>query len=314
MICMSSSSVDDQAVIIPDRLECLSSLSQPLLSSNGVEINDVLRFFVGDHKAIAFEQGAQCGGNFPCGTCGIHVSKFTDQTHALRLRVRSLQDIQNLATSGPHFGTRLNVVRPFENLTMGEIQTKLRLRGCIDVDMPKAQLIAKLKNILEGVQCVPSLLLSCPTSELKQFNLQQYSILPCEPLHYLKGHLNNLLPNVPTLLTGELKTSVHDLIQRCVHWKDSGHTGADMRVGLLRVYSMLINAVECGRLSSNSNVLDLIQTAVTLSHILYSPPSERTSRNVLRLYNVCWLHHELCLSLSPLSLGQNFLDCIIILY
>ena len=51
---------------------------------------------MGDHKAIAFEQGAQCGGNFPCGTCGIHVSKFTDQTHALRRRVRLLQDIQNL--------------------------------------------------------------------------------------------------------------------------------------------------------------------------------------------------------------------------
>ena len=245
MICMSSSSVDDQAAIIPDRLECLSSLSQPLISSNGVEVNDVLRFFVGDHKATAFEQGAQCGGNFPCGTSGIHVSKFTDQTHALRRRVRSLQDIQNLATSG-RFGKRFNVVRPFESLTMGDIQTELRLRGCIDVDMPKAQLIAKLKNILEGVQRVPSLLLSCPTSELKQFNLTKYSILPCEPLHDLKGHLNNLLPNVPTLLTGELKTNVHDVIQKCVYWKDSGHTGADMRVGLLRVYSMLIKAVESG--------------------------------------------------------------------
>ena len=220
-----------------------------------------------------------------------------------------MRDIQNLATSG-HFGKRLNVVRPFENLTMGDIQTELRLRGCIDVDMPKAQLAAKLKSILEGVQRVPSLLLSCPTSELKQFNLQRYSILPCEPLHDLK---NNLLPNVPTLLTGGLKTNVHDLIQKCVYWKDSGHTGADMRVGLLQVYSMLINAVANGRLYSNS-VLDLIRTAVTISHILHSPPSELTPRNVLRLYNVCWLHHELCLSLSPLSLGQNFLDCIIIPY
>ena len=80
-----------------------------------------------------------------------------------------------------------------------------------------------------------------------------------------------------------------------------------MRVGLLRVYSMLINTVESGRLSSNSNVLDLIQTAVTISHILYSPPSKCTPRNVLRLYNMCWLF-------SPLSLGQIFLDCIIIHY
>ena len=132
MICMSSSSVNHQAAIIPDRLECLSSLSQPLISSNGV-VNDVLCFVVGDHKAIAFEQGAQCRGNYSCGTCGIHVSKFTDQTHALCRRVRSLQDIQNLATSGC-FGKRLNVVQPFENLTIGDIQTELRLRVCIDVD------------------------------------------------------------------------------------------------------------------------------------------------------------------------------------
>ena len=87
-----------------------------------------------------------------------------------------------------------------------------------------------LLSILEGVQRVPSLLLSCPTRELKQFNLQRYSILSCEPFHDLKAHLNNLLPNVPTLLTSELKTHVHNLIQRCVYWKDSGHTGADMRV------------------------------------------------------------------------------------
>ena len=77
----------------------------------------------------------------------------------------------------------------------------------IHVDMPKGQLIAKLKNILEGVQHIPSLLLSCPTSELKQFNLQKYLILPREPLHDLKGCLNYLLP----------KTNVHDLIQRCVY-------------------------------------------------------------------------------------------------
>ena len=46
-ICMSSSSVNDQVTIIPDRLECLSSLSRPLISSNGVEVSDVLRFFCG---------------------------------------------------------------------------------------------------------------------------------------------------------------------------------------------------------------------------------------------------------------------------
>ena len=59
------------------------------------------------------------------------------------------------------------------------------------------------------------------------------------------------------------------------------------------------------RIISNSIVLDLIQTAATISHTLYSPPSERTPRNVLQLHNVCWLHHELCLSLSPSLIGTK---------
>ena len=66
-------------------------------------------FFVGDHKAITFEQGAQNGGNFPCRTCGIHVSKFIDQTHALHRKAPLFQDIQSLATLD-NFGRRLNVV------------------------------------------------------------------------------------------------------------------------------------------------------------------------------------------------------------
>ena len=67
----------------------------------------------------------------------------------------------------------------------------------------------------------------------------------------------------------------------------------------------LLNVVDY--LSSNSHVLDLVQTAVTISHILYSPPSERTPRNVLRLYNVCWLHHELCLYLFPSLIGTGII-------
>ena len=305
LVCLSSSSIDDQAALIADRLDCLFSLSQPVTTDSGIQICDVLRFFVGDHKAIAFEQGTQCGGNYSCGCCGIHVEKYVDQPHALRRKVRLLCDLQHHATMG-RFGCNPNVVKPFESLTLGNLQNELRKRGCVEIDLPKQKLVQKLKEILEGVQRVPSLLLSNPKADLSHYNLDHYTILPCEPLHDLKGHLNNLLSNISSLLTDQLKTDVHDLIQRTVYWKDSGHTGADMRVGLLRVYHVLLKAAESGTLNDSDGVLNLIRTAVCISDILYSPPEERTPRNILRFYNACWFHHELCVSLFPSLIGSKF--------
>ena len=173
IVCLSSSSIDDQAALIADRLDCLFSLSQPVNSSSGVQISDVLRFFVGDHKAIAFEQGTQCGGNYSCGCCGIHVEKYVDQSHALHRKVRSLHDLQHLATMG-HYGCNPNVVKPFESLTLRNLQNELRKRGCIGIDLPKHKLVQKLKENLEGVQRVPSLLLSNPNADLNQYNLSHW--------------------------------------------------------------------------------------------------------------------------------------------
>ena len=304
IVCLSSSSTDDQAALIPDRLECLSSLRDPVESSKGVCVKDVIRFFVGDHKAVAFEMGMQCGGHYPCGCCGIHVDENTDQTLSLRRKVRSVKDLQQLATKGV-FGVKRNVVKPFENLTVGNLRNELRARGCIDIDLPKPELYSKLKKLLEGCQRVPSLLLSNPNCELELCYLDKYSILPHEPLHDLKGHLNNLLPVVSDLLTNPLKKEVHDLIQTTVYWKDSGHTGADLRVGLLRVYQVLLKAKNTG-IHIDGDILKLIESAVYISELLYMPPSERTPRNVLRLYNVCWVHHELCVSLFPSLKGTKF--------
>lgn len=51
-------------------------------------------------------------------------------------------------------------------------------------------------------------------------------------------------------------------------------------------------------LLSNSNasgpVVRLLQTAVKIGEILYSSEEHRTPRQVLQLYNHCWVHHELC--------------------
>ena len=64
LIALNSSSIEDQAGIIPDRVECLS---EPILSSSGIKINDTLKFFTGDHTSHACNSKGAC--KFKCGGC-----------------------------------------------------------------------------------------------------------------------------------------------------------------------------------------------------------------------------------------------------
>ena len=294
MIAISSSSADDQAALIPDRVDALMELSEPIYTSKGIEIHDKLRFFLGDKKAASFEQGTQCSGNYRCGFCGIHVEKHHDQAHALRRNGRSLKDIQVCALNGT-FGGRADIVKPFEGLSIGQLQTELIARGCADIPTTKDKLLEKLKFIL-GVQRVPSLLLCNPKQTLRSLNLEKYSVMPCEPLHDLKGHLNNLFEALPDILQSPLKEKIEIVIKNTIAGKDSGHTGADLRVCAVRVLAALIDARKAG-CHVDTEVMQLMETVVKVSENLYADESKRSSRHILQLYNCCWLHHELCLTL-----------------
>ena len=45
-----------------DRVECLLDMAEPLTASNGVSIDDEMRFFKGNSPAQQFERGTQQGG------------------------------------------------------------------------------------------------------------------------------------------------------------------------------------------------------------------------------------------------------------
>lgn len=55
IMAVSSSSKEDQASLIPDRVECLSDLAQMITATNGVPVKDIMRFFKGDSSAQQFE-------------------------------------------------------------------------------------------------------------------------------------------------------------------------------------------------------------------------------------------------------------------
>ena len=97
---LSSSSAEDQAGIIPDRISCLQTLDSLLTSSGSVPVRDRLLFFFGDKPAAQFERGCKQGGDFPCGTSGCHASCMDDFSHCQQLEWRNMEDMQAIATKG----------------------------------------------------------------------------------------------------------------------------------------------------------------------------------------------------------------------
>ncbi len=152
--------------------------------------------------------------------------------------------------------------------------------------MKKPELQEKLTEILEGAQRVPSLLVLSPMQTLTELNLSQYEVLDCEPLHDMKGHLLNILPEIPPLLSEPLRSECQQILDTTfTHNKVSG---ALLRVAAIKLHLKLI------RSDAHKQVKLLAETAIRISEILYMSDAKRCPKTVLRLYNLTWLNHELC--------------------
>ena len=216
MFGLNSSSIEDQATLIVDRVDCLEEMDEPLIASNGVPVTDIIRFFVGDHPAKQFERGTQCGGVYKCGSCGCKSSLMDDQTHALQCSTRSLTELQALAIGGV-LGKVPCTVKPLyvPDLVVKDIRKELVARGVKDVVKKRIELQKNLQEVLKGVQRVPSLLLLHPEKPLSDLSIDKYEIMDCEPLHDIKGHLLNLFAELPSILENPVKAACINRIKQC---------------------------------------------------------------------------------------------------
>ena len=237
LLSLGGSSVEDQATIIGDRIDCLRSLSTPI-ESDGMLINDTARFFTGDHPATQFEQGTKIGGTYKCGACGCKETLFDDQSHSLHHTRRSLNLLQSLATQGV-YGKQVGVVRPFDGLKVNELRRELSTRRICCNTGTKKDLQKQLDETLKGVASVPALLLTNPTQNLSSLNLTKYEVVASEPLHDLKGHIVNLLTELLHILptTESYTAECNHMISTYLAKKKK--SGADMRRALIQVLLML---------------------------------------------------------------------------
>ncbi len=287
MLAASSSSISDQLALIADRVDCLHDLPKKIKTSEGIEVTDHLVFFTGDQPAQSFERGSQVGGNYKCGSCGVHTTMIADLANTLHCKWRSLDDLQKLALAGNH-GNKPGSSKPFDKLKVKELREELRARGSFDIDKPAPELRTQLAELLQGIQRVPSLVIHSPTATLASLNLGRYMVVDCEPLHALKGHLTNLFAELPHILTGDFKETCKTLIEKSLA-KDK-ITGADLRRLAIHVLILFQN-------HGNDELITLMDTIVRVSSLLYSTDAKRCPRSILQLYNTTWLHHELCVKL-----------------
>lgn len=71
-------------------------------------------------------------------------------------------------------------------------------------------------------------------------------------------------------------------------------SGILLRVASIKVYLKLLKEKDV-----DSKVKQLLYALIKISELLYASECNRTPKSVLQLYNVTWLHHELCCELLP---------------
>ena len=188
-------------------------------------------------------------------------------------------------------GKKQGIVRPFDALTKEEIKDELRKRDVYTSATTKKDLQHTLHKALEGIQRVPSLLIHNPTQPLEQLNLDSYQVLDCEPLHDLKGHINNIITELPSILDPDIKTHYKQVLEADLSKEKK--TGADYRLTLIHLVGVM------QKHKAPEKVCTLLQTLAEMSRLLYLGESERTNKEILRLYNTTWLHFELIKELFP---------------
>ena len=96
----SSSSTEDQLMLVQTRRDCLKQVGERVCTKSGAEVHDVIRFFYGDGPAAQFEAGHKQSGTYCCVECGANSFCFNDIAYCFRAPKPSLQERQEFVLQG----------------------------------------------------------------------------------------------------------------------------------------------------------------------------------------------------------------------
>ena len=291
ILARSSSSIEDETKFNQARFDDLPNISTPISTLKGVEVTDILRYFHADGPARQFECGNNIGGYYPCSGCGALSTMFDDIAYSYRTKLLTIEERQSFILKGEAW--KLVPPKPLDDLLIGPLRKELQKHGVSTKDMKRAELDKTFQELRMGINNFPALLYCCPNASLESLHIDKYEISPLEPLHDLKGHISHLLEAAMPLLEAEIQIKVHTIIDS-VLGKETKRC-SDYRKALV----LIDITMQKQKQGINDDVLKLFSTCVEIQHILYSKENERTDANILRLYNLTYMHATICNKLFP---------------
>ena len=92
------------------------------------------------------------------------------------------------------------------------------------MDSLKDELEAKYENVMTGIHHLPGILYESRKTNLNEVGLDDYEILPVEPLHTIAGHIKNIYQAMPSNLTKQEKQELEDAIDASFSGKNGSFT------------------------------------------------------------------------------------------
>ena len=276
------SSDEELLLYTQTRVHCIRKLRENC-SLDGIPFYDTMRFCHGDNPMRAFEAGQQKGGHYFCSCCGIHCGMTNEIDHALNQSFISLQERQDHILKGT-ISKRNSLdlkAKPLKDLKKRELEEELSSRGIYN-GTKKGELQDLLTEEMCGKQRVPALLFNNPKASLGDYCLPTYEILPCEPLHDISHHIENVLQEVPAHLTEPESKLLQESTNLCLGNKESKR-GCDYRTALVKITGVLHQSN-----IMTEKALALFDTLVEMQRILYTLEKKRTPALILRYYNQVW--------------------------
>lgn len=248
-----------------------------------------MRFCKGDGPAVELECGQQRGGYFYCAGCAIHANRIHELDHAFRCPSITLEERQQSILRGPISRKYSLALRPnpCDNLTKAELEQEIRGRKLtVGTSTTKSAMQKALVSDLRGKKRVPALLYCSPESSLENLNIEDYEVLPCEPMHDMAGHIGNILQELPHHLPPEQAQLLRESTKLATEGKDKKRA-CDQRCSIIVASSQM-------RQKASLKVQQLLNTLVEMQGILYASEDERCPQSVLRYHNQSFLHAILC--------------------
>ena len=181
--------------------------------------------------------------------------------------------------------------KTLEKLTVVQLRAELEFRGMEVNGKLKPELEKDLANLCKGISNFPALLQPCPDTTLEHLNLRDYEVSGVEPLHDFKGHMSNLLEELPFHVVGKANEELA-VIKKSVLGKST------LRCVDYRKAAILVSqAFRKADVHVEADIKTLVDTAVEICEIMYSQDNMRTQRNILRLHNTTFVHGRPCVTL-----------------